>query len=129
MSSEKKQQSDEPSTKQFNHGLDPKPGESFSSYSSRKSKEFESSSLIRSVLKYLELTSPALFMIHAIVLYVLSLMIGFLASKSVGVSFSDQNGLLFLSSLATFTSALAAMLIAWAIGRLIADAIKDGAKS
>ncbi len=111
------------------HGSDPQPKESFKEYSARKSKDFESAGMIKSFRGYLNSADPSLFIIHALVLFVLSVILDFLATRSLGISFSNQSGLLFFGLLSSLVRAFAVILVAWAVGRLIADAIKEGSKS
>jgi len=95
----------------------------------RVCKELESSSLIQSFRMYLNFADPAMFMIHALVLFFMSLILAFLAAKSFGTDLTNQSGTLFFGTLSTLVRVSSAMLVAWAVGRLIADAIKDGAKN
>jgi len=129
MSDESREHSAEGAKQKFDHGLDPKPKESFKNYSARKSSDFESSSSVLSLRKYLNSTEPAMLMIHALVVFFVSLIFAYFASQSIGTDLANQSAPFFFGTLSTLVRVSSMMLVAWAVGRLIADSIKDGAKS
>ena len=100
--------------------------------------ELKDLSPIRAIRRYLEQSSPVTFMVHAFVLFLLSLVLGFLAISSLEAAVgnisstagsTNLNASGFFSGLSTLCRVSSGMLVVWAIGNLIADAIKDGAKS
>jgi len=68
-------------------------------------------------------------MIHALILFFVSLILAFIASRSFGATLSVQSVPVFFGTLSSLCRVSSMMLVAWAIGRLIADAIENGAKS
>jgi|GEM_PF-5909438 len=126
--------------KQSNEGADegagesattksPKAKDSFVDYSTRITKDIESSSPVQACRRYLRSADPASIMIHALILFFVSLILAFIASNTISATLSVQSVPAFFATLASLCRVSSMMLVAWAIGRLIADAIENGAKS
>jgi hypothetical protein len=120
------EQSKNAKKKTFDHGLDHKPKESFRDYSARKSKDFESAGMIQSFRKYLTCADPAMLLIHALVMFFVSLVLGFIATRMFSEGIVNQSGPLFVGTLSSLARATSIMLGAWSVGRLISDSIKEG---
>ena len=128
MSNDQDTQSNTGQKKTFDHGLDPKPKESFRDYSARKSKDFESAGMIQSFRKYLTYADPTMLLIHALVMFFVSLVLGFIATRMFSEGIVNQSGPLFFMTLSSLARATSIMLGAWSVGRLISDSIKEGSK-
>ncbi len=128
MSDEQQKQSNE-GTGEGAESKSPKPKDSFVDYSTRITKDIESSSPVQACRRYLRSADPASIMIHALFLFFVSLILAFIASNTISATLSVQSVPAFFATLASLCRVSSMMLVAWAIGRLIADAIHNGAKS
>ncbi|MGV6815397.1 MAG: hypothetical protein ACWA5W_10390 [Phycisphaerales bacterium] len=100
--------------------------------------ELSDLSPFRGIRRYLGQSSPVTFMVHAFVLFLLSMVLGFLAISSLEAAVgniksttgsTNMNASGFFSGLSTLCRVSSGMLVAWAVGSLIADAIKEGSQS
>tara|TARA_A100001391_G_scaffold166456_2_gene126572 strand:+ start:997 stop:1383 length:387 start_codon:yes stop_codon:yes gene_type:complete len=128
MSDEQHKPSDE-RTDESAETKSPKTKDSFVDYSTRITKDIESSSPVQACRRYLRSADPASIMIHALFLFFVSLILAFIASNTISATISVQSVPAFFATLSSLCRVSSMMLVAWAIGRLIADAIENRAKS